>query len=131
MWEQLGKIFHISAALRGPAVTSLDGDALLDRDAMRSFLAAYRRLIDGMDDTVPAAYFASWFGSVAAALHYAMSVHHAAPDFSTGNLRVYLISESGYTQVAFQVIREKTDTAPDDPDGRPAETFRRASDIMQ
>ncbi len=118
MWERLDKRFQISTVQQERAVASIGGVALLDREAVSGFLAEYRQLIEGTDDTVAAAYFGSWFGSVAAAIHYTVSVHHAAPDFSTDNLQVCLIPESGYTRLVFRIVREEADWAPNDPAAR-------------
>ncbi|MED1796213.1 hypothetical protein P4V54_26520 [Brevibacillus nitrificans] len=64
-------------------------------------------MIEGQNDTAAAAYFSSWFGLVAAALHYAISVYQAAPDFSLSNLVAELIPESGFTRAFGLLARVK------------------------
>jgi len=118
IWEQLDQSFHLTLEKPGEAAATIGGEALLDRVAMSSFLDAYMHLIEGKDRTVAAAYFSSWFGNVAAALHYSVSVHHAAPDFSLANLNVHLIPEEGYTRLGFQFLQGAVDCSLQDTAGR-------------
>ncbi|BBI30827.1 hypothetical protein [Cohnella abietis] len=120
IWEQLDKQFNIALEQRGEAVASISAAAFLDRDAMRSFLGAYKPLIEGLDDTVAAAYFSSWFGSIASAMHFSVSVHDVTPDFSLSNLTAHVIKETGFTRIGFQLTHGNVDQAPKDTMGRAA-----------
>lgn len=120
LWEGLAEFYNISLEHCSGAVASLGGTDLYDREAMANFLNLYNRRIEGIDTTVAAAYFSSWFGDIAAALHYAVSVHHAAPDFSAEKLMVHLIPETGYTRLGFQLTLAELEQAPRDAAERAA-----------
>lgn len=116
--EELGKHFNLVQELNGVPVVSLCGESIVDPEAMRSFLSAYQQLIEGQDLAVAAAYFTSWFGDVAAALQYTLSVHDAAPNFSLANLSIHLMKETGYTRIAFQLEKMNVILAPKDSEER-------------
>jgi ferric iron reductase protein FhuF len=116
--EELGEHFNLVQELNIVPVASLWGESIVDPETMSSFLSAYQRLIEGQDQTVAAAYFTSWFGDVAAALQYTVSVHHAAPNFSLANLRIHLMKETGYTRIAFQLEKMNVILAPKDSEER-------------
>ncbi|MGN7413867.1 hypothetical protein [Paenibacillus sp. SAF-068] len=116
--EELRVHFNLVDKLHGVPVASLYGDSILDPEKMSSFLSTYQQLIEGHDQTVAAAYFTSWFGSVAAALQYIVTVYDAAPNLSLANLNVHLMQEKGYTRITFQLEKLEVDLAPNDSEGR-------------
>lgn len=118
--EELEKHFNLVQELNGEPVASLWRESIVDPEEMSNFLSAYQQLIEGQDQTVAAAYLTSWFGDVAAALQYTVSVHHAAPNFSLDNLSVHLMQETGYTRIAFQLEKLEVNLAPNNSEGRMA-----------
>ncbi|MFE4714243.1 hypothetical protein ACFRAM_25675 [Paenibacillus sp. NPDC056722] len=78
---------------------------------MQHFLTAYGEFIEAEELPVAAAYFVSWFGDVAAALLYSVSVHNTVPNLTLTNLQVHLIPEQGFTRIAFQLLEDQLDHA--------------------
>ncbi|OBZ19319.1 hypothetical protein A8L34_07355 [Bacillus sp. FJAT-27264] len=116
IWDQLSSYFNLHIQQQGKAVCTVGGEALTEKVAVQNFLTAYGEFIEAEELPVAAAYFVSWFGDVAAALLYSVSVHNTAPNLSLTNLQVHLIPEQGYTRIAFQLSEDQLDHAPGERD---------------
>ncbi|MFF2910615.1 IucA/IucC family C-terminal-domain containing protein [Paenibacillus sp. NPDC057934] len=112
IWDQLSVYFNLHIQQQGKAVCTVGGEALTEKAAMQRFLTAYGDYIEAEELSVAAAYFVSWFGDVAAALLYSVSVHNTAPNLTLTNLQVHLIPEQGFTRIAFQLSEDQLDHAP-------------------
>ncbi|OWA33385.1 hypothetical protein B9G55_22195 [Saccharibacillus sp. O16] len=94
---------------------------LLQPEAAGEALDRYRELARAEDRQVAASFLSSWFGNVAIAHQYTLSVHDAAPDFSLDNLLLHIRrTEEGRTVIDFGVREWRAEAAPADEQQRTA-----------
>ena len=129
--QELATKFDLQLITPVGSTYSFAADDLVKEENMRKFIDCYRPLMKALDDTAVAAYFGSWFSSVALALQYSLSIADSIPDLSLSNLDLHLVPSNGYCRVAYVIKQWKSESGP--LDGLEREKWRQRvlSDFYQ
>jgi len=101
----LQEMFHITLEDREGALFSMTAEDLLDQENAKHFLRIYASCIKSPELQPAAAYFGGWFGFVAFALQYMLSVENKRIDLSLSNITVQLYPKGQYFPLSFKINR--------------------------